>query len=53
MGPLTISMNHLDHETVEITVHEPLSEGIYCVIQGDPLGSPAGLPNWCFGYAAV
>jgi len=51
-GPINVNLNPLDAETVEITVFEPLSEGIFCLIQGNPFGSPAGIPHWCFGYIA-
>ena len=33
---------------LEITPRERLEQGTYCIIQGDPLGTPFSLPTWCF-----
>jgi len=40
----------MDDGVYEITPTSPLSDGEYCIIQGDPLGM--FLPGWCFRIGA-
>ncbi len=43
-----ISVSQVDEGTLTITFSASLEPGTYCLIQGDPLGSPYSLPTWCF-----
>jgi WD40 repeat protein len=38
---------------LEISPRASLSSGIYCLVQGDPLGAPYGLLHWCFEISST
>lgn len=39
-----------EDNTLIITPKEGLRPGVYCMIQGDPLGAPGTIPYWCFRF---
>jgi hypothetical protein len=37
-----------NNNSIEVSVDEPLSDGVYCFGQGDPLAAPTQIRHWCF-----
>lgn len=46
--PYKITPKDTKKQILEIKPNDSLSNGEYCFVQGDPLGSPFSTPYWCF-----